>query len=52
MAVPGGKKDPGEGITQTIYREFIEEALNNKKRNNYFSIIDIYDIFQFLNFAR
>lgn len=44
-AIPGGMVDPGEIVTSTLKREFMEEALNvlesdNVKRENYKAMID------------
>lgn len=37
-AIPGGMIDPGEIVTNTLKREFIEEALNSQKGVEYISI--------------
>lgn len=34
IALPGGMVDPGEEVSKTLKREFIEEALNNKMKED------------------
>lgn len=34
-AIPGGMVDPGEKITTTLRREFMEEALNSMEKNSF-----------------
>lgn len=44
-AIPGGMIDPGEKVTATLKREFMEEALNDPSSNiliyqlNYFPLV-------------
>lgn len=40
MALPGGMVDPGEAVSQTLKREFTEEALNSKDSKESQQILD------------